>query len=288
MLEFAIKNKIISDWLPLLEDIHAQKRYAQFHEIIPQIKSYFHASEYLDDYVKISQCLLKDPSVSRFKELMGLATEKMEIIAKQRIIDLYSSSSDDEKMNLINFFGCLNDDYQNDPVLRFEQIRSLKNEAIEANISSQSKILVIGTGPISVSALYYASKGAHITILDKDPDAIKTFLEFKTFLPKLVQDKITTLPVIKGEEFDCSSLDLTHILIAGLAYPKNKILDRIRESYKNTDKSPLILMRVPQPNFLHYFYYDIDQQDLSGFEITKSINKKVRGSLSTNVLRLLK
>jgi hypothetical protein len=286
MLDFPIKQKIISDWLPILENIHATKNYVALYDIIPAIQDIFYNSDYSENYHEIANNLAQDPSVEEFKYLLGLSSEKMEILAKQHIMSRYNNASDKEKINLIYYFACDHASFDSDVILRFERIRSLRNEALLTNINSNSNTLIIGAGAVSASALYYAAEGSHVYIIDRDPNAISTFSEFINFFPENIQRNITILPTVNGEDFNYDSLSLTHILIAGLANPKNKILKKIKDSYTNSLNAPCILMRIPQNNFLHHFYYDVNQENLNDYNVTETINEHVRGSLITKVLQL--
>lgn len=102
-------------------------------------------------------------------------------------------------------------------------VRLIKNEIKSASISQNDKVLFIGSGPFPISAMLFNQfVGCKIDCYEKEQDRVQLSRNVLSYLGFGKKIQVFTK---KGEKLDTKKY--TVIIIALLAKPKNKILNRI-------------------------------------------------------------
>lgn len=110
--------------------------------------------------------------------------------------------------------------------------QTAKMEGAMANFNSSSKTVFIGSGPFPSTAIAYMKTfGCRVTCVDNNPEAV--MLSQRMLEQLKLSSKI--IPVFcNGEEFNYKKF--THVVLAGIAEPKDKILQRIFETARRDIK----------------------------------------------------
>lgn len=110
--------------------------------------------------------------------------------------------------------------------------QTAKMEGSMANFNSSSKTVFVGSGPFPSTAIAYMKTfGCKVVCVDNNPEAV--MLSQRMLEQMNLNSSI--IPVFcNGEEFNYK--EFTHVVLAGIAEPKDKILQRIFETARKDIK----------------------------------------------------
>jgi hypothetical protein len=200
---------------------------------------------------------LQEPHFIELKSMIAEATQRMEIHAQKRFLEHLRSFDENGKILFIQSLGS-NASFKDCSVLDFERLPELGQEHTKSELRENDRLLILGTGSISLTGLYHASKGVDVMLLDRDPRAINTFSMIYPDLPKKIQNKIKILDPIDAINYDYSSCNCTHIFMAALLDPKGPIINKIVQKTKTPKK---LIVRVPRKDLMELFYYGLPEED---------------------------
>ncbi|PIN75374.1 hypothetical protein COV18_04260 [Candidatus Woesearchaeota archaeon CG10_big_fil_rev_8_21_14_0_10_37_12] len=150
-----------------------------------------------------------------------------------------------------------------------------KIEAKKTRMSKSSKVLFIGCGAFPESLFgYFDQSGCSAVGLDNHPLAV-------AFARKLIHEKNLSnkIKIQYGQGDSIYFKEFTHIIVAALAQPKEKILKHIR---KNVNKNTVIIMRVGA-NSSGVVYRSFDSQLVKGFKVV-DILKPLKNSTFLSII----
>lgn len=250
---------------------------ADLYNIVPAIQRFMND----ESLGWLEKCAMPEKVITALGAISGIAelqkniseaTQRMEAFAQALILEKMACLDDAGKTDFIRRMGMPGTNF-NCPVTNFERIPELDQERSVTGINEDSHVLILGTGSLSISGLYFASFGARVTLVDRDPRAINAFMPIYNILPAAIQKRITLAETCDARDFEYPK-DITHICLAALLEPKEPVITRLRQMYCRADsvKAPKILLRMPRKDLMRFFYYDIDQQALKGFEVLSKID----------------
>lgn len=142
-----------------------------------------------------------------------------------------------------------------DPCLFFEQCPEVRGEMTGTGMGSRSRVLVLGSGAFPASALGFASAGARVFMIDRDPAAIAEFWKLGELLPISIQSRIRT-QCIDAAQFDLQSIEPTHVLLSGQLDKKRLVMQQLEDYAGSTGQSVFVITRSPQSPLLEMIYSD--------------------------------
>ena len=130
-------------------------------------------------------------------------------------------------------------------LMRDYETAKLEGEA--AGFDSSSKVAFVGCGPFPSTAVSYLRIfGSNVVCIDNNPEAV--VLANKVFEKLDLQNKIK---VVYGDGINIDYIDFTHVVAAGIAQPKDKILNRINQTARDD-----VRVVVRTTDGLRIFFYE--------------------------------
>lgn len=267
-----LKDKVRHDLWPRLEKALAANDELGLYDVVPEIQHYFNNShDFIDEALAFVTETQKSDWGVKFQWSVAEATQRMEVTAQTCFIERLKECGTDEcKMALIRQLAEPNTDLKC-RVLNFEKLPELHQERIAAGIDDTSTVLILGAGSVSLTGLYFASFGAKVILLDRDPRAHDKFRLVYDHLPLDMQQRISFEAVVDARDYDYPAT-ITHVFLAALLEPKEPILYKIRDAYKTTNPDVTLLMRIPRRDLMQLFYYDVEANCLSDFRVSAKVD----------------
>ncbi len=132
-------------------------------------------------------------------------------------------------------------------IYRIYYKRLVAKEIAIATISQNDHILCIGGGPFPGTAIEIAEQtGAHVTVVDKDPEAVEIS---RKVVSRLRLDNRIQVIQANGENVSAHRYSLVHIALQ--VYPKEEVLANICHQITPNTR---ILMRKTKVIFSHILY----------------------------------
>jgi hypothetical protein len=149
-------------------------------------------------------------------------------------------------------------------------------EARCTRLNKKSHVFFIGSGPFPWTAINYTtSKGCLVTCIDSNPIAVSLS---RKVIKTIGLDNLISVSRGSAQELDYSQA--THIVIAGMAQPKDAILKQI---YKTSRKNVKVIARSSLG--LNFFIYPrINLSELENFKVNQVINVGLNSELMSYIL----
>lgn len=271
MSAIAIRQRVKDDFCPRLDRALRANDDVALYGIVPEIQGFFNNGSHVDESLRsFLEDACGDTQIKRFQSQISEATQRMEMTAQRYFIERMAAFDDDGKIGFIRSLGTPGTDF-GCPMLNFERIPELQAEKKAAEITADSKVLILGTGSISVSGLYFASHGANVTLLDRDPRAIDNFRAVYDLLPREIQNRISFETTCDARDYSYD-ISTTHICLAALLEPKEPIVAKIRERFTDSGAPVTLLLRTPREDLMQLFYYNVDKSCLNGMRIVDKVD----------------
>lgn len=285
-----LNKKILENFRPRLKKgLSAVNDECALYDIVPEIQDYFNSSRFfMSETLAFLESQGHSEEIIQFRQDVSEATQRMEAIAQRHFIThLKNFETDADKIRFIQAFGHPDTDFSC-PILNFERLPELREERRISDIGKGSTVLILGTGSVSLTGLYFASHGAKVILIDRDPRAIDTFRVLQEYLPAALQDNISLPAPCDARELDYPT-DVTHIFMAALLQPKEPIVDKIAQTYRDREENVTLLVRIPRRDLMQLFYFDVAADSLKPFDVigTVDLGPEIQPAV-TRVLRLRK
>lgn len=145
----------------------------------------------------------------------------------------------------------------------------LKKELLLANLRSGHKLLHVGCGSFSFTALFLAESGFKVDAVDNDPRALERaahVVRRNNFNGKI------HLRLAEGEELDCSEYDV--VWVSFYVSPRHECVEQILSTLKPGAR---IIYRNPR-GWLSYLYARVEPEKLASdfytFRVQQNIGKE--------------
>lgn len=249
----------------------------KFHEEILKIENRF-------DYIGINPKNLITP------EFVQIITDLKELLSRKEFLEIESLQEDSdlsylaEKLRHIysRYYFYLEKNSAENLILNKTTDFLSNNKGIGdkelkcAKLNKKSHIFLIGSGPFPWTAINYAkSKGCLVTCIDNNSTAV-------SLSRKLIKtiDLDNLINVSKGLAQEVDYAQATHVVITGMAIPKEPILKQI---YKTSRKNVKIIIRSSFG--LYFFMYpSINPHKFRNFKVNQIINNGPNSELMSYIL----
>jgi hypothetical protein len=147
------------------------------------------------------------------------------LILNQRYECQTLKSFDNYFVRLINSLSGFSDTYKACP-LHSEALIQIKDEIISSEINSESIAMIVGSGPLPLSAIAYSMYAKHVFLVDVSKEAIDAS---NIFISMCLPEKINNFTFLNMDacSIDFNKFNLTHLLLTGMLPVKDEILAKL-------------------------------------------------------------